>query len=245
MLDLANLEAIFFDADDTLYRVNGSVGSRYAIHLEAHGHKVTPEEVDAVILTAWKRLSGTYENYEGGHKTSHERDKAIWYQYVTNVMDELFGTLPSDQLFQDIYDEFGRGHSRELQPHVEPFLKKLKATGLTTGVLTNNDRRIHSLIPELGLADYFDHVFCAADIGFKKPSRKLFDGVALEIGVAPEKILYIGDCPKNDIEGGKNAGWQVLHYSRSKNPLVDEEPEKPNSAAVECFSELVESLHEK
>ncbi|MCB0329570.1 MAG: HAD-IA family hydrolase [Bdellovibrionales bacterium] len=242
MIDLTSLDAIFFDADDTLYEVNGTIGERYSPHLQAHGYDISPNEINKIVPIAWKRIHGTYENYEGGHLTSHERDRKVWEQFVGNVIQELTGQFPHDQLFQDIYDEFGKAHSRTLRPHIESLLESLKDAGLILGVLTNNDRRIHNLLPELGLDVHFDHIFCAADIGFKKPSKKVFDGVASRIGVPNEKILYIGDCPKNDIGGGLGAGWKVLWYQSEGLPKPEADEISGSVPRVRCFSEILSSL---
>ncbi|MCI5064628.1 HAD-IA family hydrolase [bacterium] len=250
MIDLSRIRTVFFDADDTLYTVNGSVGELYAKHLRAHGYDVSADEINIAFPRAWAALSGSYENHEDAHRTSHERDEQVWFEYISLVMKELSLPRLPEEIFHAIYEQFGKAESRALQPFVQDMLPLLRQHGVTLGVLTNNDKRIHTLIPELGLRDHFSHIFCASDIGYKKPSRKVFEGIQQHVGARPEELLYIGDCPKNDVQGGLDAGWSVIWYNnegifpRAKHDdrirtTIEKVP------TIRCFSELVKALQQQ
>ncbi len=241
MIDFQSLTAVFFDADDTLYRVRESVGHHYAPILANHGLHFTQSEIDAVTPQAWKAIEEDYYNVKEHYHTSHERDSAIWRNYLEQV---LFGldVYPSqsdfEALYSDIHSHFATEDSRELHDFVVDFLYELNQLSFTTGVLTNNDRRIHKLIPDLGISEHLDYVFCAGDLGCRKPSQEVFKEIAKRIRVSPEKILYIGDSLDADYHGARNAGWQAVWYNRKKKELHED------VLHVYCFSEMIDWLRQ-
>jgi putative hydrolase of the HAD superfamily len=243
MIDLSRIQAVFFDADDTLFEVRGSIGEHYAKQLKKHGHDITAEEIDRIIPQAWRRMTSTYDNREEGYVTDHSRDERVWNEFLQNVMHDVGISDPSQELFADIYDEFGKARSRQLLPHVEQVLETLSRS-VTLGVLTNNDKRIHQLIPDLGIANHFQFIFCASDIGYKKPSREVFSRIKEHIQLEPHQILYIGDCPKNDIHGALSADWNALWIRRNITLFSESEPHTfPESVpSILCFSELLHSF---
>lgn len=64
-----------------------------------------------------------------------------------------------------------------------------------------------------GLDRYFEHVITSETIGVKKPSPEIFAHALEKVGVAKEEALMIGDNPKTDIWGAKNAGLTPLLYN--------------------------------
>ncbi len=240
MIDLSRIQAVFFDADDTLFEVRGSIGEHYAKQLKKHGHDITAEEIDRIIPQAWRRMTSTYDNREEGYVTDHSRDERVWNEFLQN---DVGISDPSQELFADIYDEFGKARSRQLLPHVEQVLETLSRS-VTLGILTNNDKRIHQLIPDIGIANHFQFIFCASDIGYKKPSRDVFSRITEHIQLEPHQILYIGDCPKNDIHGALSADWNALWIRRNITLFSESEPHTfPESVpSIFCFSELLHSF---
>ena len=245
MIDLSRIQAVFFDADDTLFEVRGSVGEHYAKQLDKYGYSITAEDIDRVIPQAWRRMSSSYDNREEGYVTDHSRDERVWNEFLQNVMHDVGLSNPPEGLFADIYDEFGKARSRQLLPHIEQVLETLSRS-VTLGILTNNDKRIHQLIPDLGIAEHFRYIFCASDIGYKKPSREVFSGIVEHVELEPHQILYIGDCPKNDIHGALRANWNALWIRRNTTLFSESEshtfPETKAVPSITCFSELLHSL---
>ena len=239
MIDFQSVKAVFFDADDTLFRVRESVGYHYVPILAKHGLHYTQAEIDTVTPSAWKAIEEDYYNIKEHYHTSHERDATIWRRYLEQVLSSLnINTISNDfeALFSDIHDHFAKGDSRELRDFVVDFLYELDQRSFATGVLTNNDRRIHKLIPDLGISQHLDYVFCAGDLGFRKPSQEVFREISKRILVSPEKILYIGDSLDADYHGARNAGWQAVWYNRKKQEVHED------VLHVYCFSEMLQWL---
>jgi len=110
----------------------------------------------------------------------------------------------------------------------EDTLKTLEAVqnlGYTNVILSNNYPDMAEVVDALGLTKYFDGLIVSAVEGYDKPRPELFE-IAKKRFPA-EKYYMIGDNPKADILGGKNAGMTTI--------LVHKEPAKE---ADHCFPDL-------
>jgi putative hydrolase of the HAD superfamily len=50
-----------------------------------------------------------------------------------------------------------------------------------------------------------------------KPHAAIFRSLADELGLPPQKILYVGDSRLADVTGAKNAGLRAAWVSRGRN----------------------------
>lgn len=62
---------------------------------------------------------------------------------------------------------------------------------------------------KIGIAQYFSHHFHASTDNKLKPDRDMFNKTCLALNIAPEQLLHVGDCGKNDVFGAINAGCQT------------------------------------
>ena len=62
-----------------------------------------------------------------------------------------------------------------------------------------------------GLKPYCDKILSTEKIGALKPSKYPFGVLAMELGVQPGEILYVGNSAKYDIQGAKNAGMKTAY----------------------------------
>ena len=46
-------------------------------------------------------------------------------------------------------------------------------------------------------SEYFDGVFCSAEIGFKKPQKEYFEYILDSLGVLPNQVIYFDDAEEN------------------------------------------------
>lgn len=62
-----------------------------------------------------------------------------------------------------------------------------------------------------GLKPYCEKILSTEKIGALKPSKYPFGILAMELGVQPQEILYVGNSAKYDIKGAKNAGMMTAY----------------------------------
>jgi len=140
-------------------------------------------------------------------------DDAFWTRYAYRYLRAL--DVPESQaldlaprLFQSMQDRFEP--ENHIYPCVLHTLQKLKSSGYTLGLVSNRSRPCQEECQQLGILEYFEFAYVAAEVDAWKPDPRIFDR-ALEItGSQPLRTLYIGDNYFADVLGAKNAGMQAV-----------------------------------
>lgn len=92
-------------------------------------------------------------------------------------------------------------------PFSIPVLNELKNKGIKTGLITNGRHEIQTeKLAMLELSDCFDEIIISGDYDFEKPDSRIFELMAEKLGVETNEMMYIGDHPKFDVDGSRNAG---------------------------------------
>ncbi|MDH4284557.1 MAG: phosphoglycolate phosphatase [Gallionellaceae bacterium] len=121
---------------------------------------------------------------------------------------------PDAALFEQAMPAFDRHYKTLL--HSKPYagvmdgLKAIKSAGYRLGCITNKAERYTSpLLSNTGLAGYFEIVVCGDTLPEKKPHPLPLQHAAQFFGVAPERVLMIGDS-RNDVLAARAAGCPVF-----------------------------------
>jgi FMN hydrolase / 5-amino-6-(5-phospho-D-ribitylamino)uracil phosphatase len=130
--------------------------------------------------------------------------------------------------FMQLFEEFGirdaglaqealitfRSARNQVQPFddVVPALNKLQSKYVLTSYSNGNAQ-----LEETGLMPFFAGAHLSEHTGFAKPKRQAFDWLASHYKTAPERILFVGDDPGNDIDGPRDAGLQVCWINRTSS----------------------------
>lgn len=97
-------------------------------------------------------------------------------------------------------------------PGARELVDVLKGTGLPLALLTNaydgagQRARVACCFPDTP----FDVVVVAGEVGPLKPDPFPFRVMAQALNLAPERGVYIGDSPRYDVTGARNAGMQAV-----------------------------------
>lgn len=107
---------------------------------------------------------------------------------------------------------------------VEPTFAELTdfcaGRGITLFVTSNWDFRLPKILEGLGVARFFREIITSAQVGFEKPSAKIFRHLITASGYPPSRILHVGDRLADDVRGALDAGLQTALYRRG--PVSDE-----------------------
>ncbi|MFG1949287.1 HAD family hydrolase [Nonomuraea sp. NPDC048826] len=109
----------------------------------------------------------------------------------------------------------GRGEHIEesdLYPDVRPALAVLRATGHRVLIAGNRTRHAAELLRTLDLPA--DGIATSGEWGVAKPHPAFFARLVEFAGAPPERIVYVGDHPANDVVPAKAAGLRVAHIRR-------------------------------
>ena len=123
---------------------------------------------------------------------------------------------------------------------VLPCLEWLAAAGVRVAAVTNaSGRHQRRKLADLGLAEYFDHVAVAGELGAAKPDPVIFDTVCRELGCLPSEAAHIGDKLETDARGARDAGLAGVWLSRSGAAATGDEPDVHVINSLEQLPELL------
>ena len=105
---------------------------------------------------------------------------------------------------------------------MEDILHQLKKQGLQLAILSNNDSRLRQVLEDKGIATLFDKLFISEEIGCRKPSIEIFHHVEQTLDLEPIELLHVGDSPREDYHGARNAGWNTVLIARKCPPGVQQ-----------------------
>jgi FMN phosphatase YigB (HAD superfamily) len=218
-----DVDFVFFDLDDTLLD-------------HRHAERLALSDLRAELPCLSRIDPDTFE------RVYHEVNVAVWKEYGAGQLDKaqakrarfdrLFDRLrivgPDGQEVGDRYLEVYSRHWRARPGALEAWSRI--ADRVPVGVMTNGFREIQEAkllrFPEI--ADRSAATVISEVVGFMKPDPRIFEWAATSVGVAPGRILYVGDSLHSDIRGGHAAGWQVA--------WIDGDPARAPDGAV-CFSD--------
>jgi putative hydrolase of the HAD superfamily len=200
-----SLRAIFFDAGNTLLRMNyGDI----ATALARHGVSVSAADVQRAEWTARVRLDADVL----AHASSTEsRDTHLRYlRYI------LAGLGITDEPTIEAVDAWRRAYNLPVglwntaDPDAAAALHAVRAAGVRSAVISNSNGTIRSLMERLGLIDKLDFVIDSGEEGIEKPDPRIFQIALARAGVKPEETAYIGDFYSIDVRGARRAGLRPV-----------------------------------
>ncbi len=207
------LDAVTFDAGDTLLYCDPSPAEIYAEALSRHGRPVEPDEVGPAFRGAWaamqRRTTAGADRYGGD-------ERAFWGEILRDVLDRLDHGAPWQHLLDELYAAFARTEVWQLYDDSLPTLEALRGRGVRLAVVSNWDRRLGEILHGLGIEPYFDTVVVSAVEGVEKPDGRIFRTALGRLGVPAAAALHVGDSPREDYEGARAAGLDAALVDRER-----------------------------
>lgn len=196
--------AVFFDAGNTLLQIN------YAAIVEQlglHGIRRAPTDVAQAEYRARVRLD---PHLAPGASTENQSVAGYYFRYV---LEELGITDPE---INRAIAEWRKSYNlpvglwNQAGPEAVDVLRRLKSEGAGTGVVSNSNGSVKTILEELELARHLDFILDSAVVGLEKPDPRIFR-LALEAArVKAEEAVYIGDLYSVDVLGARGAGIEAI-----------------------------------
>ena len=98
-----------------------------------------------------------------------------------------------------------------LRPAMMSLVKRLRAAGFITGVLSDQTYWLDSLNERDEFFSAFDRIYNSYYLGKGKQDPTLFADVASDLGLPPANILFVDDDPGN-VQRAQVAGMQAIRY---------------------------------
>ena len=229
---LSRYKAVFFDVGGTLLRVEPSVGEVYATHARSFGFVGSSDELDHLFRKEWSKSGGIASL---SNKSNKKAEREFWRKLVFQVFEPSGGLSDFERYFEIVYEAFAReDHWRVFDDVVSSgIFKKLRKSGITLGIISNWDSRLHTILKSTHLADYFDFILASAEVGSAKPDKKIFIEALRKSGVSSHEACHIGDDLNADVLGAKKAGIDAILIDRKGKH------EKGSITIVSSFLELL------
>ncbi|MGH3025596.1 MAG: HAD family hydrolase [Gaiellaceae bacterium] len=105
-------------------------------------------------------------------------------------------------------------------------LESLHGRGIKTGVVANSwpepARLLRADAESSGLAPLLDTIVLSDELGVSKPQPEIFLHALRQLGVEPERAMFVGDRLETDVQGAANVGMttvQALWFTADDNTL--------------------------
>ena len=213
---MGEIRAVLFDLDDTLHDDTYAFTSAAQ---EVAAEVAAEHGIDALSLKRayvaeaegfWHRLS----TEQLRTKLSQWR-AAMWRNALLSVGIDDAALAERSATRYNVY----RKKHYALFPGALDLLRELKDAGMKLGMLTNGMSETHrEKIALLQIAEYFDAIFIADEVGMLKPDPLLFAHACTTLGVPPAQSAMAGDRYERDISGALDAGlfaiWMNVRNER-------------------------------
>lgn len=151
-----------------------------------------------------------------------------------------FGYRPKREVLPLLVREFDLPHPPEtllddfsatfldapvVMAHAHDVLRKLRARGVRTGIVTNGWVGAQTACLEgCGLTPLVDEVMISHGVGLSKPDPAIYHLALARLGVAADETWFVGDSPRNDVWGAQAVGLRAA-YLPTGHPLTGETPD--------------------
>ncbi len=205
--------AVFFDVGNTLLYPFPSVSEVCRQVLVGAGHSAELGAIDALMPIVDAYYEDRYRE-DDTFWTDDDETSGVWVGMYSLLCRRLGIEEDAEKLARRVYDEFGDPGRWRAYDDVVPTLRRLKAAGLSTGIISNWDGRLSGLLEGMGLSQDLDAVVSSAEVKLHKPDPRIFELACRRVGVAPEHAIHVGDHHYADIVGATAAGMTAVLIDR-------------------------------
>jgi putative hydrolase of the HAD superfamily len=210
-------KVIFLDAVGTLFGVRDSVGHIYQAIARKYGIEAPADALNKAFFQAFKAAPAMA--FPGLDPAAVPPQEFEWWQAIARQTFQTVGVFEQfeqfDRFFDHLYAHFATADPWFVYPDVLPMLNYWRDRQVDLAVLSNFDSRIHAVLPQLGLADYFTSVTISTEVGAAKPDAQIFQIALDKHQCSPEAAWHVGDSYQQDYQGAQAAGLRGIWLRRN------------------------------
>jgi HAD superfamily hydrolase (TIGR01549 family) len=201
-LDLTQVRGLVFDLDDTLFDQKDWIGRKLQAVWQRHQDELPPRQ---------RYLRDMHWLLEEGHRS----DLIDAYCALAGLGTELGERLIASY-------RAAQPDACRLYDDAWPVLSELRRRGYRLALLTDNPTASQRMKVHVArLASAFDAIVYTGDLGASKPDRRGFDAVADGLGLAPDRLVMVGDNLYRDSVGSLDAGFAHAFLVRHAGSMFD------------------------
>lgn len=120
--------------------------------------------------------------------------------------------VDSQALEEQFEERFFAEH--ELMPFARDILKKLSPQNKLVVISNGTRQKQERILNDAKIANFFDDIFLAEEVGYSKPDPKFFQAVTQKLNdTDPSKMIVIGDSLTADIKGANNSNLDSIWFN--------------------------------
>ena len=229
------VKAIFFDFDNTLYDYNFSSdyskNKVFSYLLNRYPHLKQED-----ILSSYEKIiQDAVEEEVKGTYDAWDRQKRFSKLLLSLGLNDNGLSKRLVAIFAE-----ARTESSKPYPDAHDVLSKLREK-YVLGIITNGPSVYQrEEITLLKLGAYFSHILISEEVGFRKPTKEIFQTALKKVACRPEEAVMVGDNLKEDIKPARKLGMETVLLD-PKNRFTKEGltlDERPNYL-IRQFTELL------
>lgn len=239
---MTGIEAVIFDFIGTLTDL-------VSYSLEKSEEKLFRSLKEAGYTMSRKRFFDAYgKAHQKYRKIRYEKlveiTNAVWISEALNLLG--YSVTPEDRKIKTAVDVFFEDYviGLKLRPTAKFTLRKLSGS-YKLGLVSNftYSPTIYAALRKLRINEHFNAVIVSEEIGWRKPSRKIFLEALSRLQVEVGRAVFVGDTPLEDISGASQLGMKTIFIpsqfkSRSDMEMAGKQPDY----YVEKVSEVLKIL---
>ncbi len=219
MTSFCDVKGILFDSGDTLVRPIGGKwwpGARFREILDNYN----------IRDLSWSRMECALEEGiryldDHHHLMTVDEERAQFRTFYRIVLENLGQCNPDTSLLSALACARVDEVDFEIFDDTPAVLERLFKNGFSLGIISDawpSLERKHRL---LGLRSFFQTFVISAQIGCCKPDERIYKRAIDELGLPPEKLLFVDDVPEN-VEKAIELGMKgILMVRNGITPDVD------------------------
>ncbi len=212
-----DIQAIIFDLGGTLIEYAGPYASwpeletpgLKAAYASLQGNGMAMPEFDLFCSAGFEILPGRWQLATRGLRNLRLQDFLVEILQSCDVQGLDAAAVPEAA---NLYEAAICAQALPIDG-AEEVLALLKEQGYKIGLLSNTMFTGQAHIADLerfSLDGYFDAMLFSAEAGKWKPSAEPYLDLLDQLQVGPQKGVFIGDDPANDMVGGQSAGMRTI-----------------------------------
>ena len=233
MINVAQIQAISFDLDDTLWPIGPTIERAEAA---LHAWLAVHSPMTAALYSSAEALRDIREYIRVElPKKKPELKYDMGAVRLEAIRLAMYRAGENPLLANEAYQAFYAARNKvDLFNCCRDVLAALSAR-YQLAALSNGNADIHLV----GLGEYFKVAVCAREAKMAKPDRRIFDLTAQKLGVDNAHVLHVGDDVTLDCVGALKAGMQTVWINRSD---AQWNHDLPQPATVSSLTELLTLL---
>ncbi len=211
------MRAVLFDAGHTLLEADYA---SLAAQIRARGYEVD----DARVIHAERRARARLDAEQAAQPT---REKTGAGRYLRFLLADLGIADERDIAALAAWRRTFNppvGLCCRADPHAVDALRRLRAAGVVTGVISNSNGSCRQALDAAGLTPYLDFVIDSTVVGVRKPDPRIFHLGLKDAAVDARDATYVGDSYFVDVRGARAVGMRAVLFDPGAVCGVDDCP---------------------